>query len=195
MTTPVPVVHVVDGDRTRRSAVARWLRMAGFDVFAYASALDFLRARAGRTPGCVLLDAHPPGLEGPELEATLAERDQPLPVVPLTKALEREVLLDAVRDALARDAQARSSDGHVRALRACYRSLTPREREVFALVVVGLSNRQMALELGAAERTIKAHRARIMMKMQVESLADLMTAASELRARPVPLAALARSRA
>src|SRR5215510_16012822 len=104
MTTPVPVVHVVDDDRTRRSTVARWLRMAGFDVFAYGSAGDFLRARPGRAPGCVLLDVRPPGPRGPELEAELAQRDEPLPVIPLDRPLERDELLEAVRDALARDA-------------------------------------------------------------------------------------------
>jgi FixJ family two-component response regulator len=186
VTTPIPVVHVVDDDRTRRSALARWLRAAGFDVFAYVSANDFLRARPGRAPGCVLLDVGPPGPCGPELEAALLARDEPLPVIPLDQPLERTVLLGAVRDALARNAEARSTYDRVRTLRGRYRSLTPREREVFALVVVGLPNRQIAVELGTAERTIKAHRARIMVKMRAGSLADLVLAAGELRASPVP---------
>jgi FixJ family two-component response regulator len=186
VTTPIPVVHVVDDDRARRSSLARWLRAAGFDVFAYGSAGDFLRARTGRAPGCVLLDVRPTGPGRSELEDVLAARDEPLPVIPLAQSVERNALLGAVREALARNAAARSSQDRVCTLRARYRSLTPREREVFALVVVGLPNRQVAVELGTAERTIKAHRARIMVKMSATSLADLVLAADELRASPVP---------
>jgi len=171
-------------------------------VRGYASAGEFLLGRAGAKPGCVLLDVQMPGLDGLELQAALAKEDAPLPVVfvtghgdiPmsvramktgavdfLTKPVKKEALLKAVEAALASGAAQRSVSERSRRLRAYFESLTPREREVFERVTAGTLNKQIAAELGMAERTVKAHRANIMEKMQAESLAELVHIAAELR--------------
>jgi len=195
-------IHLVDDDDSFRRAVSRLLQAAGFVVRGYASAAEFLLARAQEQPGCVLLDVHMPGLDGLELQAALMKEDAPLPVVfvtghgdiPmsvramktgavdfLTKPVKKEALLKAVEAALASGAVQRSVSERSRRLSEHFKSLTPREREVFERVTAGRLNKQIAGELGMAERTVKAHRANIMEKMQAESLADLVHIASELR--------------
>jgi len=195
-------IHVVDDDESFRRAVTRLLQAAGFAVQGYASAGEFLVARIGERPGCVLLDVAMPGLGGLDLQAALAKQDAPLPVVfitghgdiPmsvramksgavdfLTKPVKRETLLRAVEAALARDAERRMVQEKSRRYRECFESLTPREREVFELVTAGKLNKQIAAEMGTAERTVKAHRANIMEKMQVQSLAELVHIAAQLK--------------
>jgi len=195
------VVHVVDDDDGMRTGLCRLLRAAGYDARPYASAGDFLIADPGEAPGCVLLDLKMPGPSGLDLQQALARRPDPLPVVFLTgqgeipdsvralkagasdfltKPVERETLLLAVEHALAQDAVRRAERDDLRALQARYDRLTPREREVFAQVVDGKLNKQIAGEIGAAERTVKAHRAQVMEKMQVGSLAELVRVASRL---------------
>jgi len=196
-----PVVHVVDDDDAFRTAVMRLLEAAGYAVRGYGSAGDFLIARPGNASGCVLLDVNLPGPSGLDLQAALAEQGVTLPVVFLTghgdvpksvramkagavdfleKPVAREPLLAAVREALARGADARAAGERLRQLRGRYETLTPREREVFAGVVAGRLNKQIAAAIGAAERTVKAHRAQVLAKMGVGSVAELSRIATEL---------------
>jgi FixJ family two-component response regulator len=198
-----PIVHVVDDDDAVRTAVVRLLQAAGYEARGYGSAGEFLLGRSDRNaPGCVVLDVRMPGPSGLDLQEALGRLEVPLPIVfitghgdiPmsvramkagaidfLTKPVSREALLGAVRTAIARDAERRVARARVQALRARYATLTPREREVFAGVVAGKLNRQIAVELGTAERTVKAHRAQVMEKMQVSSVAELVHLAGELR--------------
>jgi len=195
------VVHVVDDDDGFRIAVMRLLEAAGYAVRGYGSAGEFLIARRDDAPGCLLLDVNMPGPSGLQLQAALADQGVALPVVFLTghgdvqgsvramkagavdfleKPVEREPLLAAVREALARGAQARASGERLRGLRTRFESLTPREREVFAGVVAGRLNKQIAADIGAAERTVKAHRAQVLAKMGVGSVAELSRLATEM---------------
>ena len=198
-----PIVHVVDDDDSLRKAVTRLLHAAGYEVRAYASAGDFaLASRERNKRGCVLLDVRMPGPSGLDLQEALAREDEPLPVifltahgdVPtsvramkagaidfLTKPIKRDVLLNAVRLALARDMCLHTSREQLRDLRARFARLTPREREVFDLVVAGRLNKQIAVELGMAERTVKAHRGQVMTKMQVSSVAELVHLADKMQ--------------
>jgi len=197
-----PTIHIVDDDDSFRRAVSRLLQAAGFAVQGYASAGEFLLARAAAQPGCLLLDVHMPGVDGLELQAALAKEDAPLPVVFLTghgdipmsvramktgavdfltKPVKKAALLRAVETALASGVAQRSVSERSRKLQSYFDSLTPREREVFERVTAGNLNKQIAAELGMAERTVKAHRANIMEKMQAESLAELVHIAAELR--------------
>jgi FixJ family two-component response regulator len=201
VTEPTPIVHVVDDDDSLRTAVIRLLRAAGHEVRGYSSAGDFLLARPESAAGCVVLDVRMPGPSGLELQAALCERDDALPVIFLTghgdipmsvramkagavdfltKPVQREALLSAVRTALAHDAENRAAKGTVNELQLRYESLSERERAVLALVVAGKLNKQIATELKIAERTVKAHRAKVMEKMQVTSLAELIQVAARL---------------
>jgi FixJ family two-component response regulator len=203
MTARPPVVHVVDDDDSMRTALDALLRAAGYEVRAHASAAEFLLDRSEcDAPRCLVLDLQMPGLDGLSLQEALAQRNALPPTVFLTghadipisvramkagavdfltKPVSRDTLLAAVRTALARDAEARSAQDRLRASRARYETLTPREREVFAGVVAGKLNKQIAGELGTTERTIKAHRAQMMEKMRVGSVAELVHLAVELR--------------
>jgi len=204
MSAPPPIIHVVDDDDSFRRAVSRLLEAAGFTVAAHASAAEFLLARPAEEPGCVLLDVEMPGLGGLDLQAALAKQGMPLPIVfvtahgdiPmavqavktgavdfLTKPVKQEALLQAVRAALARDVEQRGARERSLSYQADFDSLTPREREVFERVTAGKLNKQIAAELGTTERTIKAHRANIMEKMRVVSLAELVHIAAQLRVR------------
>jgi len=198
-----PIVHVVDDDDSLRKAVARLLRAAGYDVRAYTSAGEFaLASRENNRRGSLLLDVRMPGPSGLDLQEALAREDEPLPVifltahgdVPtsvramkagavdfLTKPIKRDVLLSAVRTALARDLRLHTSHEQRRDLRIRFAKLTPRERNVFELVVAGRLNKQIAAELGMAERTVKAHRAQVMAKMQATSLAELVHLADRMQ--------------
>jgi len=198
-----PIVHVVDDDDSLRKAVTRLLRAAGYEVRSYGSAGDFALAnRENNRRGCVLLDVRMPGPSGLDLQEALAKEEEPLPIifltahgdVPmsvramkagavdfLTKPIKRDVLLGAVRTALARDTQLHTSREQLRELRARFARLTPRERAVFDLVIIGRLNKQIAAELGMAERTVKAHRAQVMTKMRATSLAQLVHLADQMR--------------
>ena len=204
MSQQAPVIHVVDDDASFRRAVVRLLRAAGYETRGYGSAAELLAAKPGQGPGCVVLDVRMPGASGLELQQALAGTEEPLPIifltghgdVPasvqamkagavdfLTKPVERGLLLPAVQNALARDAQARATRARTRELLARYAALTPREAEVFGRVVLGKLNKHIAAELGVAERTVKAHRAQVMEKMRVESLAELVRLAEQLGLR------------
>ena len=203
MSATAPVIRIVDDDPSFRVAVGRLLRAAGYATREYPSAGDYLVAEAGDEPGCVLLDLKMPGPSGLDLQATLAKGDRSLPIVFLTahgdvpnsvramkagaldflgKPVKRDTLLGAVRTALARDEERRITREELRTLRARYETLSPREREVLGHVVAGRLNKQIASAIGAAERTVKAHRARVMEKMGASSVADLVRAADRLLA-------------
>jgi len=200
-----PIVHVVEDDRSVRTAVTRLLSLAGFEARAYASAGEFLVEERDPAPGCIVLDVGLPGLTGIELQAALQRDGDPRPIIFLTgrgsidmgvcamkagavdfltKPVDRERLLGAVETALARGIVAQARDEVQRGLRERLERLTAREREVFDRVVQGKLNKQVAFELGTSVRTVKAHRAQVMQKMEVDSLAELVSAADRLFASP-----------
>lgn len=195
-----PTVFVVDDDASFRQAIERLVRAAGYAVQTFASATEFLQCARGDAQGCVLLDLNMPGPSGLELQSTLARSANPLPIVFLsgkgdipttvramragaddflTKPARKEVLFAAIERALARDAWDREQRGRRRELRARFEALTPREREVLGHVLSGQLNKQIAADLDASERTIKAHRANLMAKLQVQSVAELAHLAHE----------------
>jgi len=197
------IVHVVDDDHSVRTSLVRLLRTAGFEVRAYGSAGEFLLGSRREGPGCIVLDVSVPGPSGLELHEALTKQGDTTPVVFLsgrgdipmtvramkggavdflTKPVKSADLLGAVRAALARDAEYRERGVQLRDVRARRESLTEREREVFARVTEGRLNKQIAAELGTSERTIKAHRARVMQKMAVRTVAELIRAADQLKA-------------
>jgi len=189
-----PIIYLVDDDPSFLRALSRRLRAADYQVETFGSAEEFLARRRSDAAGCAVLDLQMPGPGGLELQEALAQAEEPLPVVFLTghgdisssvhamkrgavdfltKPVRGDELLDAVQRALARGAAARGTRRQKGEWGARYESLTPREREVFALVVSGLLNKQIADVLGARERTVKAHRAQVMHKMGVQSPAEL----------------------
>jgi len=190
-----PVVHVIDDDAPMRTALCRLLSAAGFESREYASAGEFLLTWTGNAPGCLLLDVRMPGPSGLDLQHALAQRPEAPPVIFLTgygdvpmsvmaikrgavdflsKPVEREALLEAVSNALARDLGRRDSERRRRELEQDFATLTPREKQVFSEVVVGRLNKQIADSLQACERTVKAHRANVMTKLHATSVADLV---------------------
>jgi FixJ family two-component response regulator len=200
-----PLVHVVDDDAPLRAALLRLLAAAGFEARGHASAGDFLLSQPQDRPGCILLDVRMPGPSGLDLQAGLVRQGVRLPVVFmsghadlaigvkamkagavdfLSKPVERATLLEALGRALARDAAERASRLEEEALRARFASLTPRERQVFDGVVAGKLNKQIADELGVAERTVKAERAAAMAKLGAGSAAELGRLAERLGALP-----------
>jgi FixJ family two-component response regulator len=196
------IVHIVDDDASFRTAVERRLKNAGYEVVSYPSAQLLLDALPDESrPSCILLDVQIPGLSGPQLQARLSDLGSTLPIVFLTghadtpitvqtiragaqdfliKPVSSEQLLAAVERALANHQASRDQRGKLDTLRGLLASLTPREREVFELVVRGKINKQIGGELGTTERTIKAHRQRVMEKMKAQSLAELVSIAERL---------------
>jgi FixJ family two-component response regulator len=196
-----PVIHVVDDDAAFRTALARLLEAASYQVALYESASKLLETPWRNGPGCILLDLQMPGLDGLELQHRLAELGQSLPIVFLTghgdvaasvraikagaedfllKPVPKDRLLEVVERALLRYEKGREQNAVLRSLRALVATLTPRELEVFKLVVRGKLNKQVAYELGTSERTIKAHRRSIMEKLRVRSVAEAASIAERL---------------
>ena len=193
------VVHIVDDDASFRTAIERRLKKAGYEVATYSSAQHLLDHLPNESEsGCILLDVRIPGLSGPELQGRLSEIGSTLPIVfltgyadvqttvraikagaedVLTKPVSSEELLTAIERALAHHEAARSQRSKLDVVLAHVAKLTPRERQVFDLVIRGNTNKQVAKVLGATERTIKAHRHRVMEKLQAQSLAELVSLA------------------
>jgi len=190
-----PVVFVVDDDASVRKSLTRVMTSAGYTVETFASARDFMARAPSADPCCVVLDVRMPGLTGLDLQEALAGAGRPMPIVFitghgdvsmsvramkagavdfLTKPFDLDSLLAAVRRALAKDLKDRSEEGRTAEVLARVRRLTPRETEVFALVVTGMLNKQIADALGIGEKTVKVHRARVMEKMQAGSVAELV---------------------
>jgi two-component system, LuxR family, response regulator FixJ len=197
---PFPTVFIVDDDASFRTAMERLLRAGGYAVQSFASAAEFLQSARTDAPGCVLLDLQMPGPSGLDLQSTLVQSENPLPIVFLTgkgdipasvqamragaddfltKPVKKAVLFPAIERALARDARDRAQRTRRRELRARFDALTPREREVLTHVLSGQLNKQIADDVHASERTIKAHRANLMAKLQVQSVAELAHLAHE----------------
>jgi RNA polymerase sigma factor (sigma-70 family) len=200
---PLPgLVHIVDDDTSFRVAIERRLKKAGYEVATYQSAQHLLdRLPSELELGCILLDVRMPELSGPELQDRLNELGSTLPIVFLTghtdfpttvrtikagaedfltKPVSSEDLLAAVERAVTRHEIARGRKVKLDTVRACIARLTPRERQVFELIVRGNSNKQAANTLGSTERTIKAHRQKVMEKMQVRSVAELVSLAERV---------------
>jgi FixJ family two-component response regulator len=202
------IVHVVDDDTAFRTAIGRVLTASGHMPRLYASAPEYLAAHVSDGPACVLLDLRMPGPTGLDLQTALAGREDAHPVIFLsghgdipstvramqggavdflTKPVPTVTLLDAIGRALERDLDRQQRVARAADLKARYSSLTPREREVMAGVVAGRLNKQICYALHAAERTIKTHRSRVMEKMKVRSVAELVRLAEELLAAGVAL--------
>ncbi|XZE18191.1 response regulator transcription factor [Pirellulaceae bacterium SH449] len=201
MTLIIPTIHLIDDDDSLRKAVSRLLKAAGYNVKTYASSGDFMMADVTDEIGCIILDVRMPGPSGLELQSSLVRRSNSLPIIFLTghgdipmsvraikagaidfltKPVQRKDLLSAIQNALDQQAKLRTLKDRNTHVRECYESLTQREREIFALVVEGKLNKQIAATIGISERTVKAHRAQVMAKMQVSSLAELVRVAGEI---------------
>jgi len=214
MAAAMPIVFIVDDDISVRESLELLIRTQGWQPETFASAGDFLDRPQALVPSCLILDVSLPGLDGLELQKRVAVERTALPIifitgygdVPksvqamkagavefLTKPFNDEVLLTAVRQALERSRLALSHDTEMQKLRERYDSLTPRERQVMALVVSGLLNKQVGGELGISEITVKAHRGQVMQKMKADSLPALVRMAAKLRlaqasaASPAPI--------
>ena len=195
------LVFVVDDDAPMRESLQNLLRSVGLRVEAFASAQEFLHRTRPDVPSCLVLDVRLPGLSGLELQQRLAEGDMAMPIIfitghgdiPMTvqamkagaveflsKPFRDQALLDAIQQALARDRAAHEQRAQREELRRRYHSLTPRERDVLALVVTGLLNKQIAGELGTSEASVKVHRQHVMAKMGASSLAALVRMADRL---------------
>jgi FixJ family two-component response regulator len=209
MTAMEPIIFIVDDDPSIRLALENLVSSTGQQAQTYPTARDFLRDCPRDPAGCLVLDVQMPGLSGLDLQSELNHAGIHLPVIfitghgdiPttvhamkagavefLTKPVSDSELLAAIDQALERDRLARADRAEVTELRERYDQLTPKEREVMELVVQGLLNKQIALKLNNSEITIKQHRGKVMHKMQVESLAELVRMAERLSLTSVPLA-------
>src|SRR6202045_1949284 len=207
MSPASPIVFVVDDDISVRESLESLIRCAGWQPETFASAQEFLSRPRILAPSCLVLDVGLPDLNGLDLQKRVAVDRADMPIifitgyggVPmtvqamkagavefLTKPFGDDVLLSAIQHAIERSYIALRHEAEIRALRDCYASLSRREREVMALVVSGLLNKQVGGELGISEITVKAHRGRVMRKMKAGSLADLVNMAARLRLAPAP---------
>jgi FixJ family two-component response regulator len=195
-----PLVFIVDDDPSVRKSLARLVKAAGYDVEAFASAREFLARPPHDGPSCLVLDVRMPGLSGLELQEALAAGGPVCPIVFitgyrdvrasvkamkggaidfLTKPVNDRELLRAIERAVTKARQARRDHARTTEVQDRIKTLTPREAEVFALVVTGMLNKQIASELGVSEKMVKVHRGRVMEKMRAGSLAELVRLADE----------------
>jgi FixJ family two-component response regulator len=207
MSQPTPIVFVIDDDISVRESLELLIQSAGWQPETFASAQEFLSRPRSLAPSCLVLDVSLPGINGLELQKRVAAERSDMPIifitgygdVPtsvqamkagavefLTKPVSNDVLLSAIGDAIERSRVAICQEVEMRALRDCYASLTPRERQVMALVVNGMLNKQIGGKLDISEITVKAHRGQVMRKMKANSLAELVKISSRLRPAAAP---------
>src|SRR6202046_4788389 len=200
-----PVVYIVDDDSGVREGLEALARSVGYRVEKFATAKEFLLGKRQDAPSCLVLDVRMPGVRGLALQHEPPQADVQIPIVfitghgdiPmtvramkagavefLTKPFREQDLLDAIQLALERDRARRQGDAEIAVLRGRFESLSPREREVVAMVVSGMLNKQIAAQIGTAENTVKIHRSRAMQKMQANSLADLVKMIQRLQFLP-----------
>lgn len=200
-----PIVFVVDDDISVRESLESLIAFAGLQPETFASAGEFLARPRSTLPSCLVLDVSLPDVNGLELQKLVASERIDMPIifitghgdVPitvqamkggavefLTKPFDDEVLLSAIRHAIKRSAAVLDDQAEITALRNCYESLTPRERDVMSLVVAGMLNKQIGLKLDISEITVKAHRGKMMLKMKADSVADLVKTAVRLGLTP-----------
>jgi len=205
MSHATPIVFVVDDDVSVRESLEALIRCAGWEPETFASAQEFLSRPRVLAPSCLVLDVTLPDLNGLDLQKRVAVDRMDMPIifitgygdVPMTvqamkagaveflmKPFGDDVLLSAIRHAIERSRTALDHEVEIRALRDCYASLSRREREVMALVVSGLLNKQVGFELGISEITVKAHRGKVMRKMKAGSLPELSRMADKLKLAP-----------
>ena len=200
-----PIVFVVDDDVSVRESLELLIQFAGWQPEIFASAEEFLAHPRTATPSCLVLDVSLPELNGLELQKLIASERTDMPIifitghgdVPmsvqamkagavefLTKPFDDEVLLSAIRHAIERSAAVLEDQAELTTLRSSYESLTPRERDIMLFVVAGMLNKQIGVQLGISEITVKAHRGKVMQKMKADSLADLVKTAVRLGLTP-----------
>lgn len=196
------VVYVIDDDASVRNSLGRLIRSVGLDVKTFLSARDFLSYNPPDRPGCLVLDVKMPGMTGMELQEELTAVNRFIPIIFITgfgnvpvsvqamkagafdfleKPFDDKTLIDAIHRAIHHDIQYRQRNSELLAIRKRRERLTKREQQVFELVVTGMLNKQIAFQLGITEKTIKVHRARIMQKMEAQSLADLVRLSEQLK--------------
>jgi FixJ family two-component response regulator len=202
MNLPDPIVFVIDDDPAIREAVKRLMSSVGMRVETFGSTSEFLAAKRPEAPACLVLDVRLPDVSGLEFQRELTDGNVQIPIifitghadVPmtvramkagavefLTKPFRGQELLDAIQEAIAKDRTAWNERAQLAGLAGRYATLTAREKEVLALVVSGLLNKQIAAELGTSELTIKTHRGRVMQKMEADSVADLVKMSEKLK--------------
>jgi len=199
------IVFVVDDDSSVCTSLKRLLKSAGWDVATFASAREFLDYNHPEKPSCVILDIRLPDLSGLDLQDQMAAAGLSMPIIFITghgtvpmsvramkagavdfleKPFDQKILFDAVKKAVEKDTKAREDRAIKSEVKSLYETLSPREREVFSWVITGMLNKQIAAELGIAEKTVKVHRAQVMRKMQVVSVAEMVRLAELLGITP-----------